>query len=429
MMSGAKKRVPKRRFKEFLNAGEWEQRKLSELATMNARIGWQNLRTSEFLDSGDYLLITGTDFDNGRVKYSTCHYVEKKRFDQDTKIQLSTGSILITKDGTLGKVALVEELPKPATLNAGVFNVRVKDDAVLSYKYLYHYLKAPFLMKYVTANATGGTIKHLNQSILVDFPIPITEKPEQDRIAKLLDSLESSITLHQRKLDKLQATKKALLQEMFPEEGQDKPKRRFKGFTDAWEQRKLGDTNTFFTDGNYGNDYPTANEMSDSVNGVPFLRGSNLNNGAINLVDVNYITKQKHNLLTSGHTKFDDIIIAVRGSLGNCGYVAKQFIDININSQLAIIRTDKNELSGLFLIEYLLSSLGKKEINRNITGTALKQLPINSLKMINIKYPSINEQEKISILLSKLNASITLHQRKLDKLKNLKQAYLNEMFV
>ena len=184
-------------FYTSLKASPWEQRKLSKLATMNARIGWQNLRTSEFLDSGDYLLITGTDFDNGRIKYSTCHYVEKKRFDQDTKIQLSTGSILITKDGTLGKVALVEELPKPATLNAGVFNVRVKDDAFLSYKYLYHYLKAPFLMKYVIANATGGTIKHLNQSILVDFPIPITEKHEQDKIAKLLDSLESIITLHQ----------------------------------------------------------------------------------------------------------------------------------------------------------------------------------------------------------------------------------------
>ena len=188
-------RYPELRFPGFTDA--WEQCKLSVLATMNARIGWQNLRTSEFLDNGDYLLITGTDFDNGRIKYSTCHYVEKKRFDQDTKIQLSTGSILITKDGTLGKVALVEELPKPATLNAGVFNVRVKDDAFLSYKYLYHYLKAPFSMKYVTANATGGTIKHLNQSILVDFPIPITGKQEQDRIAKLLDSLESIITLHQ----------------------------------------------------------------------------------------------------------------------------------------------------------------------------------------------------------------------------------------
>lgn len=204
---------PKRRFKGFTDA--WEQCKLSELATMNARIGWQNLRTSEFLDSGDYLLITGTDFDNGRIKYSTCHYVEKKRFDQDTKIQLSTGSILITKDGTLGKVALVEELPKPATLNAGIFNVRVKDDTLLSYKYLYHYLKAPFLMKYVTVNATGGTIKHLNQSILVDFPIPIAEKHEQDKIAKLLDSIESIITLHQRKLDKLKNLKQAYLNEMF----------------------------------------------------------------------------------------------------------------------------------------------------------------------------------------------------------------------
>lgn len=205
--------IPDVRFKGFTDA--WEQCKLSVLATMNARIGWQNLRTSEFLDNGDYLLITGTDFDNGRIKYSTCHYVEKKRFDQDTKIQLSTGSILITKDGTLGKVALVEELPKPATLNAGVFNVRVKDDAFLSYKYLYHYLKAPFLMKYVTANATGGTIKHLNQSILVDFPIPITGKQEQDRIAKLLDSLESIITLHQRKLDCLISIKKGLLQQLF----------------------------------------------------------------------------------------------------------------------------------------------------------------------------------------------------------------------
>ena len=126
------KKLPKRRFKQFLNAPSWEQRKLSELATMNARIGWQNLRTSEFLDDGEYLLITGTDFDNGRIKYDTCHYVEKERYEQDKKIQLNSGSILITKDGTLGKVALIEDLPKPATLNAGVFNVRVKNNELLS---------------------------------------------------------------------------------------------------------------------------------------------------------------------------------------------------------------------------------------------------------------------------------------------------------
>ena len=89
-------------------AVSWEQRKLSDVATMHARIGWQNLRTSEFLDSGDYMLITGTDFNDGAVNYSTCHFVEKERYEQDKHIQIKNGSILITKDGTLGKVAYVQ---------------------------------------------------------------------------------------------------------------------------------------------------------------------------------------------------------------------------------------------------------------------------------------------------------------------------------
>lgn len=429
MMGGAKKRVPKRRFKEFLNAGEWKERKLSELATMNARIGWQNLRTSEFLDSGDYLLITGTDFDNGRVKYSTCHYVEKKRFDQDTKIQLSTGSILITKDGTLGKVALVEELPKPATLNAGVFNVRVKDDTVLSYKYLYHYLKAPFLMKYVTANATGGTIKHLNQSILVDFPIPITEKPEQDRITKLLDSLESSITLHQRKLDKLQATKKALLQEMFPEEGQNKPKRRFKGFTDAWEQCKFVD-------------------LLDPENGIrrgPF--GSSLKKDSFvkksdyvvyeqqNAIYDNYetryfISREKYNELIRFNIQPGDFIMSGAGTIGRISMVPDGIKKGVFNQALIRFKVNKDSVNPLYFLKFMQSDMMQKQLTQANPGSAMTNLvPMDELKKWNIVIPSFEEQNRISTFIKQIDDVITLHQRKLDKLKNLKQAYLNEMFV
>ena len=82
-------------------------KKIGNIASMHARIGWQNLRTSEFLDNGDYYLITGTDFLNGRINFEKCHYVNKERYQQDKKIQVGKGSILITKDGTLGKVALV----------------------------------------------------------------------------------------------------------------------------------------------------------------------------------------------------------------------------------------------------------------------------------------------------------------------------------
>ena len=207
------KRVPEIRFAGFTD--DWEQRKLSEIATMHARIGWQNLRTSEFLDSGDYMLITGTDFEDGTINYSTCHYVEKERYEQDKNIQIRNGSILITKDGTLGKVAYVQGLTMPATLNAGVFNVEIKDKKETDEKYLFQYLKAPFLMDYVTRHATGGTIKHLNQSILINFPVYMPKKSEQEKIGLYLMQLDSLITLHKRKYEELQKIKKFMLQNMF----------------------------------------------------------------------------------------------------------------------------------------------------------------------------------------------------------------------
>ena len=175
----------------------WEQRKLSEIATMHARIGWQNLRTSEFLDSGDYMLITGTDFIDGAVNFDTCHYVERERYEQDKHIQIRNGSILITKDGTLGKVAYIQGLTMPATLNAGVFNVEIKDENEVDNRYLFQYLKAPFLMDYVDKKATGGTIKHLNQNILVDFPVVLPHKAEQEKIGEYFLAIDHLITLHQ----------------------------------------------------------------------------------------------------------------------------------------------------------------------------------------------------------------------------------------
>lgn len=395
-MSKEKRRVPKLRFPGF--AEDWEQRKLSELATMNARIGWQNLRTSEFLDNGDYLLITGTDFDNGRIKYSTCHYVEKKRFDQDTKIQLSTGSILITKDGTLGKVALVEELPKPATLNAGVFNVRVKDDAFLSYKYLYHYLKAPFLMKYVTANATGGTIKHLNQSILVDFPIPITEKQEQDRIAKLLDSLESIITLHQRKLNNLKLKKKALLQKLFPKNGERYPELRFPGFTDAWEQRKFGDLFEYERPDAY---IVKSDNYNDDFN-MPVLTA----NKAFILGYTN-----EENSYNKPSIIFDDFTLD------------RKYVDFPymLKSSAIKILTSKNQHNLRFLFERLNST------RFELLGHARHYISVvqNTITFC----PSVEEEVCISNLLTKFDELITLHQRKLDHLQLQKKALLQQMFV
>ncbi len=193
---------------------DWEEKKLSEIASIHARIGWQNLRKDEFLTDGNYLLITGTDFCNGRVNFSTCYYVDKERYEQDKNIQVENGTILVTKDGTLGKVALVENLNKPATLNAGVFAVKVIHADTIS-KFLYHWLAAPMLLEYASKKSTGGTIKHLNQGILVDFPVGVPCLEEQQKIADCLSSLDEVIEKQKATLAAWEELKKGLLQQMF----------------------------------------------------------------------------------------------------------------------------------------------------------------------------------------------------------------------
>lgn len=208
----------------------------------------------------------------------------------------------------------------------------------------------------------------------------------------------------------------------------ENPKIRFKGFTKDWEQRKLGATNTFFTDGNYGEAYPKSSDMTDSGSGVPFLTGGNLKDGKLSLDGASYITPEKHSKLTSGHLLEDDIVIAVRGSLGALGYVNTDNSGWNINSQLAILRTDKSELYGKFLIQYLLSWTGQNELLKRQTGSALKQLPIGAIKDVEVPITSIAEQEKIGEYFDSVDHLITLHQRKCEQTKKLKKYMLQKMF-
>ncbi len=169
--------------------------------------------------------------------------------------------------------------------------------------------------------------------------------------------------------------------------------------------------------------------MADSSEGVPFLTGGNLKEGKLDISGASYITKEKHEKLISGHLVEDDIVIAVRGSLGSLGYVNKGNSGWNINSQLAILRTDKKELYGKFLLQFLISDVGQNELLKRQTGSALKQLPIGAIKDVEVPITSVEEQNQIGEYFSNLDHLITLHQRKLNKIKNIKKSMLEKMFV
>ena len=384
---------PKIRFKGF--DGDWEQRKLSELATMHARIGWQNLRTSEFLDAGDYMLITGTDFEDGKVNYSTCHYVEKERYDQDKNIQIKNGNILITKDGTLGKVAYVEGLSLPATLNAGVFNVEVKDENETDSKYLFQFLKAPFLMDYVSKKATGGTIKHLNQNILVDFPIAMPNKAEQVRIGEYFSNLDNLITLHQKKCEQLTILKKYMLQKMFPQNGSDKPEIRFDGFTDDWEQRKLGEVFQEYSEKNH----PELPALTIIQGGGTVLRDESDRN----------LQYDKSSLSGYKMVCEDDFIVHLRSFEGG---LEKSNHNGLISPAYHTFHGDN--VDSRFYYPYFRSyEFIKHKLVPHVYGIRDgRSIDIDGMKTIEIPWTSYGEQKKIGDYIESLDHLITLHQRK-----------------
>lgn len=411
---------PALRFKGFTDP--WEQRKLSELTSMHARIGWQNLRTSEFLDSGDYMLITGTDFDDGTVNYSTCHFVERERYEQDKNIQIRNGSILITKDGTLGKVAYVQGLSMPATLNAGVFNVEIRNTSIVDERYLFQYLKAPFLMDYVDKKATGGTIKHLNQNILVDFPVVMPKKTEQVSIGNFFQRIDTLITLHQRKYEKLVNIKKSMLDKMFPKNGASVPEIRFKGFTDPWEQRKLEEYLEVSGQKNFEGIYTKEDVLSVSgdfgiVNqiefqGRSFAGASVANYGVVETGDIVY-TKSPLKSNPYG------IIKANKGKNG-------------IVSTLYAVYKPKQSANPEFVQIYFeqdarMNNYMHPLVNKGAKND-MKVSAENALKG-QIVFPDIKEQRTISEFFRNLDTLITLHQRKLEKLQNIKKSCLEKMFV
>jgi type I restriction enzyme S subunit len=410
------KKAPAIRFKDFTDA--WEQRKLSSICRMNARIGWQNLRTSEFLDAGDYYLITGTDFEDGQINFDTCHYIDKERFDQDRKIQVSNGSILITKDGTLGKVAYIESLDKPATLNAGVFNVRTTTEDVDS-KYLFQYLKAPFLMDYVDSKATGGTIKHLNQNILVDFPVKLPKVDEQRAIGEYFQYLDNLITLHQRKLSKLKTIKKAMLEKMFPKNGSNVPEIRFAGFTDAWEQRKLSEIADIIGGGTPSTNNPEYWDGNIDWYAPAEMEGQRYAVGSVKKITELGLQKSSATILPAGRT----VLFTSRAGIGKMALLQRSAAT-NQGFQSIVL---KDGYSPYFI--YSMGSKIKELAEGVASGSTFLEISGKMLGSLAISVPTIAEQDKIAIYFQKLDDFITLHQRKLEKLQNVKKACLEKMFV
>ncbi|WP_294844729.1 restriction endonuclease subunit S [uncultured Gilliamella sp.] len=192
---------------------DWEIISISHDTTLKARIGWQALTTKEYQTTGDIYLVTGTDFDSGVVKWERCFYVSEWRYKQDQNIQLRNDDVLITKDGTIGKVGFVATLNRPATLNSGVFVIRPKYNNLIP-RFLFYVLTSIIFDDFINRITAGSTITHLYQKDFVNFAFSAPDTDEQTAIATILSDMEEEIQALDQRLSKTRQIKRGMMQEL-----------------------------------------------------------------------------------------------------------------------------------------------------------------------------------------------------------------------
>ncbi|HFI0391767.1 TPA: restriction endonuclease subunit S [Streptococcus suis] len=408
-MPNKDRNIPKRRFKEFENEDAWELRKFDKITFLAGQKNKNNLPYESYSVTNDKGFVPQNEqFEKGGTMATadkSMYYIVSPSSFAYNPARINIGSI--------GYYNQPENV-----IVSSLYEVFKTTDEVYD-RFLWHWFKSDIFKKKIEELQEGGVRLYFYYDKLCKCSLFLPSIQEQKIIGDRLDSLDRQITLHQRKLDKLKHVKQAYLSEMFPAEGERVPKRRFPGFTDDWELRKLGECSSLITKG-------TTPRDKSGVGDVNFVKVENLVNGEI--LPLQKIQIEEHEgYLKRSQLVENDILFSIAGTLGRTAVVKKSILPANTNQALSIIRG--YEFNKNFLVTILRGNVIKEFIKKNPTIGAQPNLSLEQVSNLCFSAPCTEEQSAIGTFFSALDQQITLHQRKLEKLKNLKKALLNELFV
>ena len=411
-------KTPSIRFKGFTDP--WEQRKLIELTSVFTDGDW--IEAKDQSDSGIRLVQTGN--------VGTTEYLDK--INNAKWISEDTFQTLKCKEIYEGDI-LISRLPEPAGRacimpNLGTKMITAVDCTIVrtnennDSKFLVQYLSTPSYFKIVNTFLGGGTRQRISRNNLAEIIVPTPcNIAEQAKIGAYFSQLGHLITLHQRKYDKLQNIKKSMLEKMFPKNGSNVPEIRFSGFTDPWEQRKLGEVATYRR-GSFPQPYGKS-EWYDGDGAMPFVQVADVSD-EMNLVED---TKQKISILAQPMSVFaekNSVLVTLQGSIGR---VAITQYGAFVDRTVLIFEKYKAEIDKTFWA-YIIKQKFIDEAQKAPGGT-IKTITKEALSDFDLSIPNYQEQKQIGAYFRNLDHLITLHQRELEKLQNIKKSMLEKMFV
>ena len=399
---------PALRFKGFTDP--WEQRKLGEIAVFSKGVGYSK---NDLCEEGTPIILYGRLY----TKYETCI------FDVDTFVKEKAGSVyskggevIVPASGeTAEDISIASVVVKPGILLGGDLNI-VSPTAEYDSAFLALTISSGATHKYLSSLAQGKSVVHLHNSDIQSVSAKFPTKREQEKIHLIFGKIDTLITLHQRKYEKLVNIKKSMLDKMFPQNGASVPEIRFKGFTDPWEQRKFSDITFPAGEKNRDNlpleSYSITNEHGFIPQDEKFENG-----GTMREAD-----KRMYYIVSPNSFAYNPARINV-GSIGyqNTGK------DVIVSSLYEVFKTS-DDVDDRLLWHWFKSPDFQKLIFQLQEGGVRLYFYYDKLCMGTVSLPSLEEQRKIGQFFDSLDTLITLHQRKYEKLVNIKKSMLDKMF-
>ena len=398
-MSENKKLTPKIRFKGFTE--DWEQRKLPEIA--NISIGLVTTMTSHYMNHG-VLLIRNSDIKDNKFEFDTDPiYLDEKFASENKHRQHQIGDVITVHTGDVGTSAVITE----NEVNSIGFATLISrpNKKIIDSHYLSTFYNTDKHKKFAVLMSTGDGRTNYNLGDFIELIVPFPKKGEQIKIARFINNIDNLITLHQRKYDKLVKIKSSLLEKMFPKNSSKIPEVRFKGFTEDWEQRKLDDICNRY------------DNLRVPVAANERISGSTPYYGANGIQD--YV---------KGHTHDGEFVLVAEDGANDLKNYPVQYVNglFWANNHVHVIQAKDKIASN----KYLKYAISQTNIEPLLVGGGRAKLNANVMMDIAINTPgNIEEQNTLGTFINEIDNLITLHQRKLDKLQNIKKSLLDKMFV
>ncbi len=398
----------------------WDTPQLKSISSMYGRIGWQGLKQSEFtMDPDDPFLITGVNFKEGEIRWDEVYHIPLKRYEVAKDIQLKNDDVLMTKDGTIGKVLYINKIPAPnkASLNSHLLVFRPLLGKYVP-KYLYYQLNSQTFKNHIEQEKSGSTFFGITQEAVSKYNIPLPPtRTEQTAIAQVLSDVDALISSLEKFTAKKRNIKQGVMQELLT------GKKRLPGFTREWETKRLG-------------------EVADIIKGRGLSKGKldpSGSNQCILYGELFTTYKQviehvvsRTNSIEGRLSKYGDVLMP--GSTTTVGIdlaIASALLEDNVllGGDIIILRKKDNSYNSEFLAHYL-TQIKRHAIAELAQGITIIHMYGSNLINLELKLPSIiEEQDAIATILSDMEAEIETLEQKLSKYRLIKQGMMQELLT